>query len=443
MKRWQGGQRASKRAIDLLNVIEDKFTPFGDWRKLIDKWRRLRQGESYTAYRAFVERLQAIYPLGKRIDPRFALVGMKEGLQVDVLCRLDQEGVVEPTLTQILDWGEQLAPKHAAGRTEHGSAMLSAMTTQKESTTATVGASPTKLSRSCFVCGKTGHMAYKCDDRWKKGCYKCGDSNHGIKDCPQVQGMKQKLAQASPVVLALLDGFLECQQEFQLQVCTGGETETAGKVEELEIEEMEDEGETDEVKEECLGELVAVTAQANAVGWLKRLGITAERLLVYQVHTKGGGITVLVDPGAQVSVMRRREAERRGFELTPTKQESGGLKAAGNQQQAITHIVKNFRFWVGGWSDTHSVLVADELLYPVLLGMDWVRKHVPLIDWVTGEMRIGGCHHVWRLKGTARVRDTTPESKTAGIEWEDEPRELEANSRARYGPRCGRGLALV
>ena len=55
--------------------------------------------------------LHAIYPLGEGIEVQFAITGMKEALQTEVLVRMAQDQVEQPTLEQVLEWGEQMAPR--------------------------------------------------------------------------------------------------------------------------------------------------------------------------------------------------------------------------------------------------------------------------------------------------------------------------------------------
>ena len=199
-------------ADDLMDAIVRRFTPFGDWRRLFDKWCRLRHNDSFVAYWSYVEQLQAVFPQGNDVEVRFAMRGMKEGLQVDVMCRMAQEGVERPKLQQVLDWAEQLAPKHRDAPAARSSAATVRPPTVNAIEDGDVEESEINIATICFACEKNGHPAFKCPDRKPKGCYRCGNTTHRIRDCPDIAKLKERLAKANPAIAAIIDPFLELHQ---------------------------------------------------------------------------------------------------------------------------------------------------------------------------------------------------------------------------------------
>ncbi|CAF4340099.1 unnamed protein product, partial [Rotaria sordida] len=43
----------------------------------------------------------------------------------------------------------------------------------------------TQQSTPCLICNKNNHTTIKCFYKKNNGCFKCGQSNHQIRDCPQ------------------------------------------------------------------------------------------------------------------------------------------------------------------------------------------------------------------------------------------------------------------
>ena len=131
---------------------------------------------------------------------------------------------------------------------------------------------------------------------------------------------------------------------------------------------------------------------------------------------KGGQVKALIDPGAQLSVINARLAQRKGLKVENVPDNRSTVIMANGTAAKVHRWLPALEFWVGTWLDRHPVLVIDNTPRPLLLGMDWVKKWQPTIDWVIGDMRISGCLVVWRVEEEGTTKPIVVE-QVGGIEW--------------------------
>ena len=152
-----------------------------------------------------------------------------------------------------------------------------------------------------------------------------------------------------------------------------------------------------------LPELMATEFEVAVSGWLAKEGINAQRLLKYTISVRREKVIVLIDPGAQISLVDQSLVQRLRLERRALPQTGSKVKFAAGKTQDVTEWVPRLVYQVGGWKDKQPAVVVADLVTPMVFGMDWVVRHNPAIDWISGELRIGGCNHVWTLAPQAQT----------------------------------------
>ena len=108
-------------------------------------------------------------------------------------------------------------------------------------------------------------------------------------------------------------------------------------------------------------------------------------------------MVALVDPGSEISLISEQLVRRKGL-VTQELQGTYKIVTADNQLVAVDRWIPRLKFWVAEWVEEHPVVVIPSLIQPLVLGMDWMAKRAPRVDWVTGKMRVLGCKTVWEVQ---------------------------------------------
>ena len=313
--------------------------------------------------------LRAVYPLGDNMEMHCVVSGLKDYAMKEVFYRMKMEGCEKPTLEQVLRWGE-----HAA--TRQGTSTLHKPVTAPKAPI---------VALTCFVCEKKDHPAFRCSLKKKQGCYRCGSTSHVIKECPEVQPLKERLLKKFPALTTIIDHSLAWQEETTT-VCSSSEEES--EPEQQGQDETTPTHVPDEEEPQVDQGAVSASVQRWQVGcgaWARREGMKGARLLRYVVETKGGRIGVLVvDPGSELSLINQATARRKGIQTKKLQGEAPKVITAGGQMTGITEWVPKLEFWKGGWKEEMAVIVMPQLIAPIVLGMDWMVRRVPVVDWGVG-----------------------------------------------------------
>ena len=174
--------------------------------------------------------------------------------------------------------------------------------------------------RPCWICDKTGHLIRECTKKKTTGCPRCG-KDHTLKECPS----------RPKATIACI-------------------TTTTTSVDESEY-----------------GNLFKLIEQ------------TGEERLQYRVEINGKDSLVLVDTGAQLSLLAKEEAERLGVTWDGKKAREDVVGADGGSTAILGKAAISINYQDGRKEE--SVFVAHPLRHPIILGLPWIRSYAPIIDW--------------------------------------------------------------
>ena len=127
---------------------------------------------------------------------------------------------------------------------------------------------------------------------------------------------------------------------------------------------------------------------------------------------KSAEVTAIVDSGATGNVISRQLVRKYNIRELPTIDKLDLVNANGSKSIISTMV----RLWVtitNGIEDHTEMLsfyVGDIASYSILLGMPWLMKHNPTIDWESLSITFNRCPDTCVKKGDMIVRSEQPES---------------------------------
>ena len=101
---------------------------------------------------------------------------------------------------------------------------------------------------------------------------------------------------------------------------------------------------------------------------------------------------VLLDSGATRLVMSSEFARKQGFKLKKLERLMlvRNVDGSFNKEGLIENTVK-VNIYYQGHRERMEIDVIREQKWTVILGMPWLARHNPEIDWRTGEVKMIGC----------------------------------------------------
>lgn len=167
---------------------------------------------------------------------------------------------------------------------------------------------------------------------------------------------------------------------------------------------------------------------SNKRGWVRRdtgtrhweiCQVGYESQLVYKVYLWGKPFEALVDSGAQGNYMATRTAKR--LRITGHRKEEPYplVLATGAATNGVTMETGEIRMDIGEHEENIDFDIAPLGTHEVILGMSWIRKHNPTINWETGQITLDKCKcpsNAYRTRKTLCVI-----AKESGYQAQDPP----------------------
>ena len=106
----------------------------------------------------------------------------------------------------------------------------------------------------------------------------------------------------------------------------------------------------------------------------------SRRLLKLEGKVNGQPAVIFIDCGATIDCISLSYAQAHGIESSSLPQPDFVTLANGSQQE-VASTATSVSIQVGSYTDTMSFIVLPLVGYDVLLGMSWLTKYNPIIDW--------------------------------------------------------------
>ena len=97
------------------------------------------------------------------------------------------------------------------------------------------------------------------------------------------------------------------------------------------------------------------------------------RALRYVLITTGGNIDVLLDSGADLSLISADAVRKRGIQIEPLK-EPLQILCADQSKVLATHCIPSLPLTRGPWRDLVRCIIVPNLTVPLILGRDWLQR---------------------------------------------------------------------
>ena len=130
----------------------------------------------------------------------------------------------------------------------------------------------------------------------------------------------------------------------------------------------------------------------------------SRRLLKLEGLVNGQPAVIFIDCGATVDCISLSYAQAHDIQSSSLPQPDFVTLANGSQQE-VASTAKSVRIQVGSYSDNMSFIVLPLVGYDVLLGMSWLTKYNPIIDWRSKSVKfVDKSNQEHQLSGKSRPK---------------------------------------
>ena len=107
------------------------------------------------------------------------------------------------------------------------------------------------------------------------------------------------------------------------------------------------------------------------------------KLFEYIIHTSNGRrLIAMLDTGASITLMSELAAQR--FATREVAGLNANLASTEASKISLNKVV-DLKYKIGNFNDTYEFIVFPNLIYDIILGLDWLQRHNPMIpDWGSG-----------------------------------------------------------
>ena len=362
----------------LLHALQLHFRPLNEDISQAFQWRTLQQSGDINTYRQQVYQLWAQFPFGEVAEFWLAFHGMKKEFRTPIVTELWKLNTRFLPLAQLFElaaqaevtsvgtlfprFSERIRQEHSGqksqwntrgyqwGGTSHWpqARELRPSTNWQPAYRPPLMSQPTRNDRTrqpaeyrnsqkpvlkktedqtawmkkrpYWICDKTGHLIRDCNKRKSSGCPRCG-KDHQLRSCPD----RPKTT-------------ISC-----LEVQAASKTDR------------------------WFDKVVEMTGEKN------------QPSLKYRVMINRKEAVVMVDTGAQLSLISVEEVKRLGISYDSRQARKDVVTADGRKLEVIGAALITFEY---NYSKQREMMwVTKPLLHPIILGLPWLQKHTPCVNW--------------------------------------------------------------
>ena len=159
-------------------------------------------------------------------------------------------------------------------------------------------------------------------------------------------------------------------------------------------------------------------ARGDCLGQLLSSSVSPQLVTVAKVRNNATVITgkvgdvfveMMLDTGSAVSLLRRREGN--SMNTYPSSQGCSSIQlvTASGESLPIISCVEASVQMIDNFMMTHQFLIVDSLIYPVILGTDFLYKHHLCLDFTSSPVTVQ--HNTSDLDSVQPLWDATVEAK--------------------------------
>ena len=141
----------------------------------------------------------------------------------------------------------------------------------------------------------------------------------------------------------------------------------------------------------------SVSSISSSSQSINQLTTPTRSLIKLEAIIEGKPAVVLVDSGATGDFVSNKFANDHSLKSSPLPQQDFVTLANGSKQE-VASIVKSASISIGSYSDTIDFVSLPLVGYDAILGMSWLNKYNPIIDWrnksIKFEDKSSNVHHL-------------------------------------------------
>ena len=237
----------------------------------------------------------------------------------------------------------------------------------------------TTSQRPCPICGEA-HFWRDCERKAPSGCPSCGGTCTSIHTCPRSFASTQRAGFKNSL------GFSRTSNNKPIPTSPNFKTKRAHNTTTASIS-------TTQVDNLAIASRPTLGAQVIKTNSL----INNPKQLVFQGKINKHPITFLLDGGADHSIISRTFAVNAGIIMHPLDHPIS-TTFANSTSEPITLATEQLELECQGHRSSLQPLVSKNASFDLLVGLDWLSRYNPRIDWDSGSLMLsdGDCCYKWQ-----------------------------------------------
>ena len=242
---------------------------------------------------------------------------------------------------------------------------------------------PSPAARTCPICGEP-HVWKSCPQKKPDGCPACGGKCNRIYECPKSFAFK-KSNSTKPK-----------EKEHQHSKSNSRKTNINAAASSI----------TSPFIEQLAPQQISISAQVIKTAAL----INSPKQLVFEGTLSKTPVSFLLDGGADHSILSQQFAMKNGIVIRPLDQPIT-TKFANGSSETIKFATDPLQLQCQGHRSQLQPLVSSSTSFDLLIGLDWLSKYNPRVDWDMGSLNISDENNIYIWKSTY----SDAESHTDGL----------------------------
>lgn len=236
----------------------------------------------------------------------------------------------------------------------------------------------------CPICGDS-HTWKECPKKKPSGCPSCGGSCRGISSCPTSFSTKRRTEdkQKMPTKGAFLPTSRPASKPTSGSKSARTTSTAATSISQQQVDKL------------AVSPRPTISAQVIKTNSL----VSNPKQLVFEGTINKHPVTFLLDGGADHSIISKAFAINSGIIMHPLDQPIS-TTFANSSTETIRHATAPLELQCQGHHSTLQPLVSSNVSFDLLVGLDWLSRYNPRVDWDTGTLMLFDDEHCYKWQAT-------------------------------------------